>query len=389
MFYELAADTWGDEERAAVQRVIDSGRLTMGPEVEAFEAEFAAYFGRKYAVMANSGSSANLIGIAALGYLRDGALRRGDEVIVPVISWSTTYAPLQQYGLRLKFIDVELDTLNMDVRRLDEAVTADTKAIVGVSVLGNPAALEAMRTFADTHGLIFFEDNCESMDAELDGRKTGTFGDIGTFSTFFSHHISTGEGGVMTTDDPEINDLARSIRAHGWVRDLSEDSVVAPPKGDEFSEAYRFILPGYNVRPQEINAAVGREQLKKLPEMTAARRKNLAQFNERFSGDARFTIQQENGKSSCFCFPIILNSSDADDRERVFAALREADIGFRMITGGCFTRHDVIKHFDYELVGEMVNGDRAHDYGFFVGNHPFDLTDQIDKLYDVLNGVCR
>ncbi|MBT4717928.1 MAG: aminotransferase class I/II-fold pyridoxal phosphate-dependent enzyme, partial [Rhodospirillaceae bacterium] len=243
MTYELAADSWGPEERAAIDDVIASGRLTMGPKVAEFERAFADYFGRKYAVMVNSGSSANLVGIAALCYRKDNPLQPGDEVIVPAISWSTTYHPLQQYGLKLRFVDVELDTLNMDTSRLEEALTPSTRMIVGVSILGNPAALDVMRAFADKHGLIFFEDNCESMDAELVGQKTGTFGDIGTFSTFFSHHISTIEGGVLTTDDAELNDLARSIRAHGWTRDVSEGSELFAARDDDFFEAYRFILP--------------------------------------------------------------------------------------------------------------------------------------------------
>ncbi len=389
MFYDLAADSWGEEEKAAIDQVIQSGRLTMGPKVAEFEAAFAAYFGRKYAVMVNSGSSANLVAVASLFYRKEKPLKRGDEVIVPAISWSTTYHPLQQYGLKLRFVDVELDTLNMDVSQLERALTPKTRMIVGVSILGNPAALDSMRTFADTNDLVFFEDNCESMDAELNGQKTGTFGDIGTFSSFFSHHISTIEGGVLTTDDAELNDLARSIRAHGWTRDLSEETNLYEPRDDDFFEAYRFILPGYNVRPQEINAAVGIEQMKKLSAMTKARRQNLACFQELFGGDERFIIQRENGKSSSFCFTMILNPDSNPDRPKVMAALKDADIGYRIITGGCFPRHDVIRFYDCDFVGEMTNGDIAHDYGFFVGNHPFDLTPQIEKLRSVLDEVCR
>ena len=171
MYYDLAADNWGEEEKTAIQEVIDSGQFTMGPRVENFERSFADYFGRKHAVMVNSGSSANLIGVASLFHRAGNPLQRGDEVIVPAISWSTTYHPLQQYGLKLRFIDVELDTLNMDVSRLSEALTPRTRMIVGVSILGNPAALDVMREFADANDLIFFEDNCESMDAELNARR--------------------------------------------------------------------------------------------------------------------------------------------------------------------------------------------------------------------------
>src|SRR5262249_51827067 len=148
MFYELAVETWGPEEHEAIQRVIAEGRFTMGPRVAAFEEAFARYHNSRYAVMVNSGSSANLISVAALFYKKDRPLQRGDEVIVPAISWATTYHPLQQYGLKLKILDVELDTINMDVSRLAEAIGPRTRAIMGVSILGNPAALDITRRFA-------------------------------------------------------------------------------------------------------------------------------------------------------------------------------------------------------------------------------------------------
>lgn len=390
MFYELAAPSWGEEEVAAAKRVIESGFYTMGAEVKAFERAFADYFGVRAGIMVNSGSSANLIAVAALAYRQDRPLQRGDEVIVPVLSWATTYHPLQQYGLKLQFVDIELETLNIDVAQLERALTPRTRAIVAVSILGNPAALDTLRAFADAHGLALLEDNCESMDAELGGRKCGSFGDLNTFSFFFSHHISTMEGGMILTDDRELEDLCRSLRAHGWTRDLPADTGLYQRGGSDHFEAYRFILPGYNVRPLEIEAAVGREQLKKLPAMTAARRRNLALFQSLFAGDERFILQRENGTSSAFSFTLILNPAFKPDRGRVFAALKQADIGFRIITGGNFLRHDVLRFYDYEVVGGAApNADLAHDYGFFVGNHPHDLTPQITRLREVLDTVCR
>lgn len=388
MFYELAASTWGAEEIAAIDRVVASGRFTMGEQVAAFEREFADYFGVRHGIMVNSGSSANLIAVAALAHKAERPLQRDDEVIVPAISWATTYHPLQQYGLKLRFVDVELDTLNMDVSKLEQALTPRTRAIVPVSILGNPAALDVIRAFADAHGLYVLEDNCESMDAELNGRKAGTFGDLNSFSFFFSHHISTMEGGMVLTDDLELAHLCRAMRAHGWTRDLPDDTPLYQRGSSDHFEAYRFILPGYNVRPLELEGAIGREQLKKLPGLTAARRRNMALFQELFADDERFIIQRENGTSSCFSFTIILNPDRNPDRDRVFAALKEADIGFRIITGGCFLRHDVLKYYDYETVGEIRNAYTAHDLGFFVGNHPFDLTPQIERLRAVLDRAC-
>src|SRR5262249_37392305 len=152
-------------------------------------------------------------------------------------------------------------------RQLDRASGPRTRAIMGVSILGNPAALDVMRRFADDRGLYFIEDNCESMDAELAGRKAGTFGHLSTFSSFFSHHISTMESVMVTRDDRELHELVKSLRAHGCVRDLPTDSLIYDRSEDDFYEAYRFILPGYNVRPIEMSGAIGLEQLKKLPAM--------------------------------------------------------------------------------------------------------------------------
>ncbi|MCF8506759.1 MAG: DegT/DnrJ/EryC1/StrS family aminotransferase [Caulobacter sp.] len=389
MFYELAAPSWGEEEKDAVRRVLDGDRFTMGEQVARFQEEFAAYHGRRFGVMVNSGSSANLIATASLFFKKDRPLERGDEVIVPAISWSTTYHPLQQYGLKLRIVDVELETLNIDVAQLEAALTPETRAIVAVSILGNPAALDVMRDFADRHGLYFIEDNCESADAELNGRKTGTFGDLSTFSFFFSHHIATMEGGMVLTDDEELYHLLLSLRAHGWTRDLPENSPVFERCGDDFFEAYRFILPGYNVRPLEMSGAVGREQLRKMPAFTEARRRNLALFQRLFAGDERFVIQRENGKSSSFSFTIVLNPDLGLDRCRAFTALKEADIGYRIITGGCILRHDVMRHYDHSVVGTAKNAFAAHDNGFFVGNQPFDLTPQLERLRGVLDTAFK
>jgi CDP-6-deoxy-D-xylo-4-hexulose-3-dehydrase len=390
MPYDLASTSWGPEEADAIHRVLANGRLTMGEHVREFEETFAATFGVKHAVMVNSGSSANLVGVAALFHTRERPLQRGDEVIVPAISWATTFHPLQQYGLKLRFLDVELDTLNMDVSQLSAALTPRTRMVMGVSILGNPAALDVIRRFCDTHGLYFFEDNCESLGASLNGRACGTFGDLGTFSTFYSHHISTMEGGVLATDNTEIAHLARAIRNHGWARDLPADSPLdTPPPGDPFFEAYRFIMPGYNLRPLEFCGAVGLEQLKKLSRMLDIRRSNAAHFVRLFGGDERFILQRENGRSSWFSFTIILNPALGIDRTQVMDAMRKADIGFRMITGGCFLRHEAAKFFDYDTAVEIVNANIAHDHGFFVGNHPRDLTTEITGLREVLDRAAQ
>jgi len=197
------------------------------------------------------------------------------------------------------------------------------------------------------------------------------------------------EGGLLLTDDREIADLARAIRNHGWARDLPPDSPInTGVHGDPFFEAYRFMLPGYNVRPLEVCGAVGREQLRKFDAMLATRRRNARLFVDLFQGDERFIIQRENGRSSWFSFTLVLNPAIDLDRGRIMDALRQADIGFRMITCGCFLRHEAIKYFEYDTPVPIVNANIAHDRGFFVGNHPRDLRLEIHRLREVLDAAA-
>jgi CDP-6-deoxy-D-xylo-4-hexulose-3-dehydrase len=386
MRFELASSTWGEEERQAILEVMDSNIYTMGNKVKEFEDKFAKYFGMKYAVMANSGSSANLIAVASLFFKRENPLKRGDEIIVPCISWATTFHPLQQYGLKLKLVDIDLHTLNYDIEELKKAVTKNTKMIVAVSILGNPCRFDEITRLCERSNIILFEDNCESMGARFNGRYTGTFGFINTFSTFFSHHISTMEGGLALTNDKEIYNLLKSLRAHGWTRGQDTDSPIFEKKGNDFFEAYRFILPGYNVRPGEIHGALGIKQLDKLERFIRIRRKNAEHFVNLFGNDERFIIQKEVGESSWFSFTMIINPELKLDRIKVLQKLKNANIEHRIITGGNILRHDVIKYYDY-MATKSTNADIVHDNGFFVGNHPYDIRDKIDYLYETLRNL--
>src|SRR5574344_1360500 len=191
MKYELAITSWGQEEKDAAIAVINSGMTTMGKQVQEYEKMFAEKYGRKYGVMVNSGSSANLLAVAALFYTKKNALNKGDEVIVPAVSWATTYYPLYQYGLKLKFVDIDLETLNFDLAALQKAITDKTRLIMAVNLLGNPNDYNAINKMIKGKNILLVEDNCESLGAKFDGKSAGSFGCMGTFSSFFSHHIST------------------------------------------------------------------------------------------------------------------------------------------------------------------------------------------------------
>lgn len=382
--YPLAADTWDEKEYEAINRVVESNRFTIGPEVEMFEKEFAEYFGSKYAVMVNSGSSANLIAISALVLSDKYDLNSGDEVIVPAVSWATTYTVLHQCGLKLKFVDIDLNTFNLDLNQLKDAIDENTKAIFAVNLLGNPNDFDKLMKICGENNLILIEDNCESMGAKYKGKYAGTFGVCGTFSTFYSHHMATMEGGMILTDDNELNDIMKSIRSHGWTRNLSNDSPFNTNK-DKFYEMFNFIFPGYNVRPVEMEAAIGREQLKKLDGFLKERKNNGKYFLDLFSNIDSISLQMNQDDSSFFGFPIIFNNKL--EMERFIVSCDEYNIEYRPIVAGNFTKNKVIEYFEYTIYGNLTNSDILHNNGLFIGNHHFNVKKELDKIYEILNQV--
>ncbi len=383
----LATSTWDQNEYGALDRVIASGRFTMGPAVRQFEQDFAAFVGAKHAVMVNSGSSANLIAVAAAVLNPSIDLSVGDEVIVPAVSWATTYYPLSQYGLTLKFVDINLETLNMDLEEVEKAIGPRTKAVLAVNLLGNPVDYDRLQSICDAHELLIIEDNCESLGATLGGKQAGTFGVMGTYSSFFSHHISTMEGGLIVTDDGYLYQAMISLRAHGWTRELPDDNLIHPKTGDAFDDHFRFALPGYNVRPLEMSGALGIEQVKKLPSIIAGRRANAIDFVQRFSGRDDVSLQHETGESSWFGFAFVLQGRLAGKRREVVAALTEATIECRPIVSGNFVRNPVLSHMAHVEPGDLPNADKVHDEGLFVGNHDYPIADKLELLERAIDSV--
>jgi CDP-6-deoxy-D-xylo-4-hexulose-3-dehydrase len=382
--YPLASSTWDEKEIEAINGVIAKDMYTMGAGVKQFEENFATYVNSKYAVMVNSGSSANLIAVAALFFTKNPKLKRGDEVIVPAVSWSTTYYPLAQYGLKLKFVDVDLHTLNFDLEQLKNAVSDKTKMILAVNLLGNPNDFDAINEIIGDKDIILMEDNCESMGAEFKGKQAGTFGLVGTYSTFYSHHMATMEGGLIVTDDEEMYHVMICLRAHGWTRHLPKENHVSNKSDNAFEESFRFILPGYNVRPIEMSGVIGVEQLKKLPSFLDFRRKNAELFLSLFENHKDFYFQKDIDNSSWFGFSFIIKPESTLDRAEIVKKLEANHIDCRPIVTGDFTKNEVLKYFDYEIFGDMKNAKYLDKNGFFVGNHQVDLTQEIHHLFEVL-----
>jgi CDP-6-deoxy-D-xylo-4-hexulose-3-dehydrase len=361
----------------------------MGPKVTAFERRFAEMFQSRHAVMVNSGSSANLLAVACAVLNPEIDLSPGDEVIVPAVSWATTFYPLHQYGLKLIFVDIDLDTLNIDLDKVEEAISPRTKGIFAVNLLGNPNDFTRMQNIADRRGLTILEDNCESLGAEFAGRAAGTFGVMGTFSSFFSHHIATMEGGLVLTDDERLSQMLISMRAHGWTRELPNNNAVHAKTGDAFEDLFRFVLPGYNVRPLEMSGALGCQQLRKVPNILKERRANAALFLDAMSTVEGVRVQRETGRSSWFGFSLILEGPFAGRRKEVVGAFASAGIECRPIVAGNFTRNPVMRYLNAAVPSELPKADCVHIDGLFVGNHHYSLVNEISLLADTLRSIKR
>ena len=388
--YPLATPSWGPEEYDAIDKVIKSGMFSMGPSVQEFERNFSSYIGSKFCVMVNSGSSAILLMIASLFYTKNLniKLKAGDEVIVPAVSWSTTYFPLCQYGLKIKFVDIDLHTLNYDLKQLELAVSSSTRAIIAVNLLGNPNDFNFIHQIIAGRNIILLEDNCESMGAVYGKKYAGTFGLMGGFSTFFSHHISTMEGGLVVTDDEEIYQILLCLRAHGWTRNLPQNNLICGIKSnDSFDESFRFVLPGYNLRPLEFSGAIGIEQLKKLPKFIEERRRNADAFKTAFKDSKSVIIQEEIGESSWFGFSMVLAKNSKISRKELIEHLNGLGFETRPIVAGNFASKEVIKYFNFEIHGHLKNADFIDSNGLFIGNHHYEIKNLQSSL-EAINSLC-
>jgi CDP-6-deoxy-D-xylo-4-hexulose-3-dehydrase len=367
----LSVPLYGAAEVMAALEVLLSQNVTMGERVRAFERAFAAFVGSKHAVMLNSGSSANLVALSILSSsVVPNGLHPGDEVIVPAVTWPTTVSPILQAGCVPVFVDIDFETLNLRPESLDQAWSPRTRAIFVVHLLGNPVAMEAVMEFARERSLLVLEDTCESLGSTIDGKRAGAIGEIGTFSFYFSHHITTVEGGMLVTDDDRLADLARSVRSHGWTRDMGnrEELAAASPWIDP---RFLFVHLGYNLRPMEVQAAFGLVQLDRLEEFNEARRDNarrlLAGLRD-LDGHLKFVAEQEGGRSTWFGFPVIVE--DAQTREALSRHLEQQRIETRAIVAGNLAVQPAFRDSGHRTVGSLANATAIGQRGLFIGNHP-------------------
>lgn len=361
----------GEEIFAAVDTML-STFTTMGKKVRQFEQQYANYGQTAHAVMSNSGSSANLLSVAALANpFTPNHLKPGDEVIVPALSWSTTIWPLIQHQLIPVLIDCDIHSFNMDLEQLERAITPKTRAIKLVHVYGNPCQMDAILAIAKKHNLFVIEDCCEAMGAMYAGKPVGSFGDVGNFSFFFSHHISTMEGGISVTNNFDLTETMRILRAHGWSREADEHQKYVNQYPD-IDPRFIFINTGYNLRPTEVNAAMGQLQLPKLDAFIEKRRETADFYLNYLSkyGDF-FDFQQEtaNSKHVWFGFPIILNTKAPFSVKEMTAHLQKNHIETRPIIAGNMARHPAFKLYEHRVVGDLSAADKVMKQGFAFACH--------------------
>lgn len=376
----LVEQNFDADEIVAMTEVLLSGQLTMAARVREFEKQFAAFTGSPYAVMVNSGSSANLLAVAvACNPLRKKHLKPGDEVLVPSVCWSTSVWPLVQLGLKPVFVDVDPRTLNVDVASLKTKTTPRTCGLMAVHILGNCAPMDDVMAHARSQDWIVIEDTCESLGSRYRGKTLGCIGDMGTYSFYFSHHMTTGEGGMVTCQTLEDYDLLKCLRAHGWTRELSNRAEVEA-RHPEVDPRFMFVNAGFNFRPMEIQAALGIKQLAKLPEMNRARIENrnalitALRAHPKWKDQFEFPEEPEGASAVWFGFPVLFKDASVDLRAYL-AKLSAAGVENRPIVSGNFARQPGLALFDAATEWKALTGaERVHRSGFFVGLHSRLLT---------------
>ena len=367
--YSLSENTFDSKETVSIINLIKSGeKLSYGKNVKLLEKEFAKVSRRKYCVMVNSGSSANLLGVSSLIYDKKFNLFKGDEVIVPALSWSTTYTPLIQLGLKLVFVDIDKSTLNIDLDLLEKSITKKTKALFAVNILGMSCDYEKIKKICKRHKLLLMEDNCESLMSKNKNTLSGTNGIFSTMSSFYSHHFCTIEGGFLLTDNFRLYCSALSLRSHGWTREQPSNSHLINKNYSNFEKLFKFILPGFNLRPTEINAKLGIVQLKKLKKFIINRKKNAKILHKIFKDLKSAYLQEYNKENSFFGFAFILANKLENKRDMILKYMKNNKIECRPIVSGNITTNPMIKFGEYKIPFKLKSTQYVDKNGFMIGN---------------------
>ena len=380
--------------------------LTYGRYSKEFEKRLSEYLGVRFALLVNSGSSANLLAFAALTspLLKDRRVKRGDEVITVAAGFPTTIAPIIQYGAVPVFVDIELETANINTALLEEAYSPKTKAVMIAHTLGNPFDIKEVKAFCDKHGLWLIEDNCDALGSKYDGKFTGTWGDIGTSSFYPPHHMTMGEGGAVYTDDPLLKKIMLSIR--DWGRDCWCESGVDNTCGCRFTRQFgklpvgydhKYVYShfGYNLKVSDMQAAVGCAQLEKFPSFVEKRKENFARLYEGLKDipELKLFAKYPESDPSWFGFLITL-ADDAPFTRNALAEYLEANrIQTRNLFAGNILKHPCFETLaegvDYRVSGTLTNTDKIMNDALWIGLYPGMGNEKLDYMISTIRNFCQ
>jgi len=354
-------------------------RLTKSEKTIEFEKRWSEWNGSKYSIFVNSGSSANL---AIFYSLIVSKKLKNNKIVFPCLSWVTTVSPAIQLGLTPILCDADSKTLGLELNNFEEICKKESPAaLMIVHALGFPNNMKKIKEICDKYGVILLEDSCESVGSKINGKKTGTFGLASSFSTYYGHHFSTIEGGFICTDDYELYNIIKSIRSHGWSRDLDQDEQIKLKKKysvDDFKNLYTFYYPGFNIRSTDFQAFIGIEQLKKLDYFCKTRNDNLNLYNDLIKNDYWKIDISEFEFVSNFAYPIIHPNCN-----EIVKNLTNNKIECRPLIAGSMSRQP----FFFERYGKQNYNfaDKIHDYGLYLPNNSDMTTEEIKFICKILN----
>jgi CDP-6-deoxy-D-xylo-4-hexulose-3-dehydrase len=383
-FYSLTGKPFENEDLVAGIETILSGRITMSEITKRFEYKFSNYINSKYALMVNSGSSANLLAFFSLINPKNKTrLNQRDECLIPALCWSTSLWPIIQAGLKPKFIDVDVNTFNINLDDLEKKITKKTKAILAVHVLGNSANMEKLLNISKKYNLILIEDTCESLGSKYKNKFLGTFGRYGTYSFFVSHQLIAGEGGMLVCNDKKDYEIAYSLRAHGWDRGLKNN------------KNFNFINSGFNLRPLDVTASIGLSQLNRLSKSINIRNRNRKKLlqsiksSPKWKNQITFLEPIKNLKPSWFGLPVLIDKKFLKKKNNYLKFLNNCGVETRPIISGNFLNQPSVKLYNLNPKNKIFPGaQEIEDRGFFIGLHTESIDNaKIKKLTDILLSV--
>lgn len=355
-------------------KVIISKDVTMSKITKKFEKTFSKTIKNPYSLMVNSGSSANLLAFQCLiNPYRKKKLNKGDEVLIPSICWSTSFWPIIQSGLRPVFVDVDRENFNINLEDLKKKISRKTKALMLVHVLGVSTNMDKLMKILKKNRIILVEDTCESIGAKYKNKFLGTFGDFSTFSFYFSHQISSVEGGMICCKNKQDEDIIKSLRSHGWTKDLSNQRKIEK-KYKDINKNFFFINSGFNFRPTDIQSAIGLSQFKSLNNFINIRKINRNKVIKKLTTDKRwndqvsFVKKDHNVKPSWFGLSMLINKKFKQSKKLIFNRLDKLGIENRPIISGNFLKQPALRKYDIRQKSkDFPNANYVHDYGLHVG----------------------